>query len=462
MFAIAVSCIIIVPNISYAASELLPSIDKLRSVQLQAINSGNPLLYSTALEREQENIRKTVQTTLEEKISSLQTEYSVAQNDQTVPTAIDVQNKIIESLEEYLVQTKADISVETVNRDTIQSTLNTLDENDATNRKTVTEELVTSITTIDTLQILEKQLQQSINQQQERLIALKQQQLRGQYTTLWKITLYSGIILLIIGLERITRRVLAGRIADDNRRYHFIKLFSLSTYSIVTIIAIVSALAAWPSALSSLAIIGAGIAIALQDLVKDFVGWVLILRNQLFARGHRITVGQLSGEVVDIGLLRTSVLEIGIGGTTEALERSGKLLSFPNSQVLTQALTNHSKTSTYMRAEMKLTITLESDYKKAKEIFTKIVDQYTLEYAEKDVKQTRQRGRELYYIPNKIAENQIFMTLNADGIEFIIRFTVPIGERRAVISTLTEAILDALQKQKNIALAYTTIQYYQA
>ena len=122
-----------------------------------------------------------------------------------------------------------------------------------------------------------------------------------------------------------------------------------------------------PGILASFAIVGAGIAIAMQDIIKDIVGWVVIHQSKLFSQGDRVSIGQKTGEVIDIGLLHTKVLEIGMP-PDGVLEQTGKVLSIPNSKVLSEYLNNYNTTSDFVKAEMKLTITFESNRRKAEEL----------------------------------------------------------------------------------------------
>ena len=55
-----------------------------------------------------------------------------------------------------------------------------------------------------------------------------------------------------------------------------------------------------PNVIASLAIVGAGIAVALQDIVKDIVGWIIVLQRRLYTLGDRVSIGNHTGDVIEI------------------------------------------------------------------------------------------------------------------------------------------------------------------
>ena len=276
-----------------------------------------------------------------------------------------------------------------------------------------------------------------------------------QYDLLITLGKYFAIILLILFVEKTIRQKLLSRISKTEYRYTSTKLFTITVY-IFTLIWLAGVLFSKnPSLLASVAIIGAGFAIALQDVVKDIIGGISIFQHKLFTRGNRISFGTITGEVIDTGLLRTTLLEIGTNNTNEALERTGKTLSIPNALFLMQPITNHSASSDFVRAEVKITVTFESNHEKAADILLDILNTETEQYLMTDEAQVRQR-MQLFYFRHATRGNQVYTEIAADGVQLTLRFTAPIGERRPVVSRISRAILSAFRKENDIELAYAT------
>ncbi|WP_333783394.1 mechanosensitive ion channel domain-containing protein [Nostoc sp. 'Peltigera membranacea cyanobiont' 210A] len=59
-------------------------------------------------------------------------------------------------------------------------------------------------------------------------------------------------------------------------------------------------------------VIGAGVAFALQEVIASFAGWVAISFGQFYKPGDRVLLGGIRGDVIDISILRTTIMECGI------------------------------------------------------------------------------------------------------------------------------------------------------
>lgn len=294
--------------------------------------------------------------------------------------------------------------------------------------------------------------------QQERQEKLQRERQLQQIALMTRIGKFAALLSLIWFLEKLIRTFFLSRIRDINRRYTVTKFFSTSIYGVVVLWLLTVLFSEHPGILASLAIVGAGLAISLQDVVKDIVGWLVIMQYSLFTKGDRISVGTTTGEVIDIGVLRTALLEVGTPGQY-AVERTGRTLFMPNSLILTQPLVNAHTTSDFTKTELCFDITFESNWKKAEQILQEILQEETREFAEKEQLQHVRRTR-MFYVPFESGTPKVFKTIAADGIKFTLKFSTPIGEWRPVISHITEKVLERFAQAGDIELAYRTSRVY--
>ncbi|MBI2117309.1 mechanosensitive ion channel [Candidatus Peregrinibacteria bacterium] len=298
--------------------------------------------------------------------------------------------------------------------------------------------------------------------QQERLQKLHREQWLSRFSLLIRITSIGGLLVALVLLERFIRLLLIRRFKQPNQRYLFSKIFPGIVYTILGIWVIGLLFASFPGAITSLGIVGAGLAVALQDVVKDFVGWFVIVQRRPFTLGHRIAIGPYTGDVIDIAVLRTTLLEVSHPGGAAAaspldsLERTGKTLLVPNSLILTQPVLNYHATSDYLKAEMQVTITYESDWKKAEQILTRLVEEATAPYTEEARKQHHHRMW-IYHEAKEPTAATVYMETGASGIAFTLRFIIPIGARRFVTTIITRRVLEDFAKEK-IDIAYNTLR----
>jgi small-conductance mechanosensitive channel len=292
--------------------------------------------------------------------------------------------------------------------------------------------------------------------EQDRLSKLNNQQFVAQLGTVMGILSYVLIIAGAVILDRIIRRRLVGKIEERSKRYLTVKLLSIAIYAIAIIWVLAKLFAEHPGAIASFAIIGAALAVAMQDVVKDVVGWVIIVHRHLYRLGNRITVGNHTGDVIDISLLRTTMLEVSTAGIFNAHERTGKTLHLPNSIVLREPVLNYHTTSDFMNVEMKISVTYESDWKNAESILREILHLETLPFAEK-AKRQEDRRTALFYVGGDPGEPGVDIDIVGDGVLFTLSFTVPIGKRRSTVSKITRDILTRFAEER-IDIAYSTVR----
>src|ERR1700688_5121888 len=116
-------------------------------------------------------------------------------------------------------------------------------------------------------------------------------------------------ILCIHAMFRVLEQTLPRRFGRADARYKVRKFVVFSGYlSILIFIAFV-----FEDRLSrlsfALGVVGAGVAVALQDVLASFAGAFSIGFSKPYAVGDRVQIGDTRGDVIDIGLLRTTLLD---------------------------------------------------------------------------------------------------------------------------------------------------------
>jgi small-conductance mechanosensitive channel len=298
----------------------------------------------------------------------------------------------------------------------------------------------------------QKSLDFFLSLENDRLGKLQWQQRLQQFSTLITILRYLILFMIVVAGERIIRLKFLTRIHSQNARYVAMKLFTGFVYAIALLWIVVQVSAQYPGILTSVAILGAGVAIALQDVFKDIVGWVVIVQKRLYALGHRVTIGAYTGDVVDISLLSTTLLEVANTVAPETA-RGGQVLSIPNAAVLTQPVLNYSTKSDYVDAELNLTFTFDSDIALLEEMLRSILNEETQQYTERARRQTVGRLKQ-FYTSHEPQGSRVYFEAAGTGIRAALRFPVPIGERRIVTTRLLKRILievAAISPKVNIA-----------
>lgn len=297
-------------------------------------------------------------------------------------------------------------------------------------------------------------LESLIPLQENRLGLLTQRQRIVQFGVFINIGMVLLILLAVYATEKTIRHFLLSKISNDNKRYTITKSFTAIVYIILTLIGLGYLFAENPNIITSFAIVGAGIAVALQDVIKDIMAWIFIARRTVFSLGDRITIGAHTGEVIDVGMLRFTIQEV---GSQQVLEHTGKTVTLPNSLILHESVINHSTTSDFVKAEIRLVITFESNRQRTEQILLQILEEETEEFSKNELRQHIQNTRQ-YYLSRQPAGMKIYKNIVGSGYEYTLRYTVPIGMQRSVTSIVTEKIMDAIDAEPTVHLAYDTIR----
>jgi small-conductance mechanosensitive channel len=137
-------------------------------------------------------------------------------------------------------------------------------------------------------------------------------------------------------------------------------------------------------------LLSAGIAIALKDPLTNVAGWLFIMARRPFGITDRIQVGDLKGDIVDQRIFHFTIIEI--GNWVDADQTTGRLIHIPNGIIFRESLSNYSSTFNFIWNEIAVLVTFESDWKKAKSILKKIVENHGSEkakLAQEEIKKLR-------------------------------------------------------------------------
>jgi len=281
-----------------------------------------------------------------------------------------------------------------------------------------------------------------------------------QYPTFYNFFIVKGfytffaLTIIYIIFRVFLEELIVKRLKQTKMKYSFKKTISI-LYILVFLFALV---AIWieqtETILISYGLIGAGIAVSLQDVFKNFAGGITIFSTGMYRVGDRVEINGKTGDVMDIGVLYTTVMEVGewVNGD----QATGRLSIIPNSNVLTNNINNFTKDHNFIWDEISLPITYESNWEKASQVILEIAKKQTENIAAQADKEITKLG-EKYYLPKKPVEPVIFLTLTDNWINLNIRYVTDTKGRRTIRDKLSKLILSEIEKSKNVTIASENI-----
>ncbi|MFH1400685.1 MAG: mechanosensitive ion channel domain-containing protein [Nanoarchaeota archaeon] len=225
------------------------------------------------------------------------------------------------------------------------------------------------------------------------------------------------------GIEVVLKKLFQDKEDSFSATSKFLKFALWTIYALIALNILFDNIG---SIVTSLGLIGFGLTFALQKPILNFVGWLTIIFKGLYKEGDRIKVGTARGDVRSIQTMNT-ILE-GLLETSDL--PSGKILIIPNELVLTGEVENYTKETNYIREELHITITYESNYHKAMKILRDIVVEQIRKNRNTYKRRLVRKEREMNLFLNKI-------------------ITEPSPDKRADVNLQKEA--DKLQKEKQQA-----------
>ena len=114
---------------------------------------------------------------------------------------------------------------------------------------------------------------------------------------------------------------------------------------------------------------GAGVAFALQEVIASVAGWVAISVGSFYSPGDRVQVGGIRGDVIDVSILRTTLMEVGEWVAADLY--TGRIVRVANSFVFKEPVFNYSGDFPFLWDEIVLPVRYGSDWKLAREMLAR-------------------------------------------------------------------------------------------
>ena len=263
-------------------------------------------------------------------------------------------------------------------------------------------------------------------------------------------------VLIIWLIFHLLRNLLAKNIKDSDVRYRTRKALYLISY----IFMLIFAASSFSNSLGKLTVffgvIGAGIAFALQEVIASVAGWIAISLGQFYKPGNRVQLGGIMGDVIDIGFLRTTLMEC--GDWVKADLYNGRIVKITNSFVFKEPVFNYSADFPFLWDEINIPIKYGSDRQLAVKIMSQVVNEIFGDYIPQAKVEWQKMVRK-YLIEDARIEPIITLVANDNWMEYKIRYVVDYKYRRGKKSELFNRILDEIDKTSGqVVLASATFE----
>lgn len=270
----------------------------------------------------------------------------------------------------------------------------------------------------------------------------------------------SAIVLVVFIIFFLLKLFIKKYITDNERFYMANKIITFVNFTLIILILFFSYIENVSYLVTILGFASAGIAIAMKDWFMSILGWLVIVFGGSIHVGDRIRVDMdgttFVGDVMDISLLRMTLLEDVTLTTVLQNRRAGRIIFIPNNYVFTRMIANytHSSLKTVWDG-IDITITYDSNHKKAIHLAKEITKKFSKGYTDITRKQLN-KLRSDYSLKNSNVEPRIFSFIAPNGINISAWYLTNAYATLTLRSVISTEIVDAFMAEDDITIAYPT------
>ena len=288
--------------------------------------------------------------------------------------------------------------------------------------------------------------QEIVKDLEKELLGLKKR-LRVLYLSyLYRFLLVIGIFLAAYLLNRANGGLLRRMALEESRRLVVERLVRLILFVSASVLAIFIGLENLTHVSAVLGLALAGSAIALKDVFLSFIGWLMLVFTRQIKVGDFVEIGGISGKVLEISILKTTISE------HRDFQETGRVIFFGNHLLFNQPLFNYSWGKNYVWDKINVYLSPQSDWRRGYDLLLELLNKKTMDAparAEMGNPEDSQKKRYSFPEPKPVIQTSI----DSRGILLSLQYPNDIQNFISKRNEVTEAILSALSKEKNITFS---------
>lgn len=302
------------------------------------------------------------------------------------------------------------------------------------------------VTPLSKAEVLLKQYRHNLNTWRE----ATQKQYRDALKALGlRLVVFAGLLALVFGAAELWRRAVFRYVPEPRRRSRFLLLRKIVLWFLVVAIA-ASTFATELGSLATFAgLITAGLAVAMQSVLVSVVGYFFLIGKYGIRVGDRVQVGSVTGEVIDLGLVRLHLMEL----TPGSLSPTGRVVAFANS-IIFQASGGLFKQIPGINLawrEITLSLPAGADPSQLKDQLLEAVNNVLADYRDDILRQTQEMQRTASASAATDAQPQVQLRFSAGGVEALVRYPVQLDQAAEIDERVSRELSNVISAHRPAA-----------
>ncbi len=280
------------------------------------------------------------------------------------------------------------------------------------------------------------------------------------------LTVLLVLVLMVVrwlarGASRLVRRGIGG----ESSRFWTRQAINLG-FALLLLLGFLSIWFDDPTRLATgIGLLTAGLAFALQKVITAVAGYFVILRGDTFSVGDRISMGGVRGDVIQLGFVKTTIMEMGQPPSVQTAEPAmwvksrqytGRVVTVTNDKVFDEAIYNYTRDFPYLWEEFTLPIAYADDRHRAEEILLAAAERHGVQRDEVPVEALEAMQRK-YFVRDVDLEPQVFWRITDNWLELTVRFLTGVYGVRGLKDAMAREVLPALD-EAGIGIASATYE----
>ena len=201
-------------------------------------------------------------------------------------------------------------------------------------------------------------------------------------------------------------------------------------------------------------LVSAGLAFALQQVITSIAGYFVILRGSTFNVGDRISMGGVRGDVLRLGFIQTTIMEMGqppsVQGAEPAMwvksrQFTGRIVTVTNSKIFAEPVYNYTRDFPFIWEEMAIPITYTADRAKVEHILLEAAHLHALDPSS-IAAEAKTQMQDRFGIEPIDLDPRVFFRITDNWLELTVRFVLGTHQIRAAKDAMSRYIITELDK----------------
>jgi small-conductance mechanosensitive channel len=249
------------------------------------------------------------------------------------------------------------------------------------------------------------------------------------------------------GLSELWRRGVYRYVHEPRRRHQFLLIRKFTFWLVIALIVVLTFASKLGSFVTFAGLLSAGLAVALSTVLVSVIGYFFLIGKYGIRVGDRIEVSGIRGEVIEIGLARFHVMEIGAGDAP-----TGRVVAFSNSVVFqpTAGLFKQIPGAAFAWHEVTLTLPRDADFGAIKKNLLGAVESVLRDYHEQIESVYQQMEKTGLLMTERGLRPKLELHLTPGGIDATIRYPVDLQQASDIDARVSRELLNALERDTKL------------